>query len=439
MQSLYIATFGCQMNVYDSKRMAQFLQKIGYQDTDDIRQADLILINTCSVRKKAEQKAYSLLGRLKRLKSKRSHVIIGMGGCVAQQEGQALLNRFPHLDIVFGTSAIHKLPQYVSQISSDGGRICDILFDHNGEKESLCVNPLIPGVKSYVTIMEGCNNFCSYCIVPYVRGREKSRKSDSIIEEVRQLAESGVKEVTLLGQNVNSYGINTPGEMSFSGLLKEISKIQGLKRIRFTTSHPKDLSDELMECFGSINHLCEHIHLPLQAGSDNILEHMNRGYTLKEYVDKLKRLRQISPKVSITSDIIVGFPGEKDRDFQKTLEAMISIEFDSVFSFKYSDRPYTKASSFNDKVPEDVKNRRLSTLQKLQKDITLKKNKKSEGNIEEVLVEGRSKKNLYELTGRTRSNKVVNFPGDHDLVGKLIGVRIEKAYVNSLKGIMEGS
>lgn len=439
MQRFYIATFGCQMNVYDSIRMVQFLQKIGYQDTDDIRQADLILINTCSVRKKAEQKAYSLLGRLKQLKNKRSPVVIGMGGCVAQQEGQALLDRFPHLDIVFGTSAIHKLPRYVSQISPDGSRICDILFDHNGEKEPLCVNPLIPGVKSYVTIMEGCNNFCSYCIVPYVRGRERSRKSDSIFEEVRQLAESGIKEVTLLGQNVNSYGINTPGEMSFSRLLKEISEIQGLKRIRFTTSHPKDLSDELIECFGGIDNLCEHIHLPLQTGSDDILGLMNRGYTLKEYVDKLEKLRQISPKVSITSDIIVGFPGEKDGDFQKTLMAMRSVEFDNVFSFKYSDRPYTKAPSFNDKVPEDIKNRRLSTLQELQKAITLKKNKKLEDNIEEVLVEGRSKKNPYELTGRTRSNKIINFPGDYDLVGELVKVRIKKAYVNSLKGIMVGS
>lgn len=439
MQRLYIATFGCQMNVYDSIRMAQFLQKIGYQDTDNIKQADLILINTCSVRKKAEQKAYSLLGRLKQLKSKRSPVVIGMGGCVAQQEGQALLDRFPHLDIVFGTSAIHKLPRYVSQISPDGSRICDILFDHNGEKEPLCVNPLIPGVKSYVTIMEGCNNFCSYCIVPYVRGRERSRKSDSIFEEVKQLAESGIKEVTLLGQNVNSYGINTPGEMSFSRLLKEISEIQGLKRIRFTTSHPKDLSDELIECFGGIDNLCEHIHLPLQTGSDDILGLMNRGYTLKEYVDKLEKLRQISPKVSITSDIIVGFPGEKDGDFQKTLMAMRSVEFDNVFSFKYSDRPYTKAPSFNDKVPEDIKNRRLSTLQELQKAITLKKNKKLEDNIEEVLVEGRSKKNPYELTGRTRSNKIINFPGDYDLVGELVKVRIKKAYVNSLKGIMVGS
>lgn len=431
---LHIITFGCQMNVYDSQKMAQLLH--GYQMVKDIRKADLILINTCSVREKAEQKAYSLLGRLCRLKSNKSHVVIGMGGCVAQQEGEILLRRFPHLDMVFGTQALHRLPELVSLVSREGKRICEVALSHNGEKIPSCVTPLLPNVKSFVTIMRGCNNFCSYCIVPYVRGSEVSRKSEGIIEEVTELVRQGVKEITLLGQNVNSYGKNTAGELSFSQLLKEISKIPGLKRIRFTTSHPKDLSNELIECFARIDSLCEHIHLPVQAGSDRILRRMNRRYTCQQYMDKVQRLREISPGVSITSDVVVGFPGEEDSDFQDTLDLVKKMEYDSIFSFKYSDRPHARASSFKDKVPAAIKDQRLSILQRVQKEITLKKNKRLEGNIEEVLVEGRSKKNVFELTGRIRSNKVVNFTGDYDLVGKLVKVKIEKAYVNSLRGIM---
>lgn len=434
---LHIITFGCQMNVYDSQKMAQLLR--GYQMVKDVGTADLILINTCSVREKAEQKAYSLLGRLCRLKSNKSHVVIGMGGCVAQQEGEILLRKFPQLDMVFGTQALHRLPELVSLVSQEGKRICDVTLNHNGEKAPSCVGPLLPNVKSFVTIMQGCNNFCSYCIVPYVRGSEVSRKSKVIIEEVTELVRQGIKEITLLGQNVNSYGKNTPGELSFSQLLKEISKIPGLERIRFTTSHPKDLSNELIECFTRIDSLCKHIHLPVQAGSDRILRRMNRGYTHQQYMNKVQRLREISPEVSITSDVIVGFPGEEDSDFQETLDLVKKIEFDNIFSFKYSDRPYTKASSFKDKVPAAIKDRRLSILQGAQKEITLRKNKKLEDHTEEVLVEGRSKKNGFELTGRTRSNRVVNFTGNYDLVGKLAKVKIEKAYVNSLRGTMVGN
>lgn len=434
---LHIVTFGCQMNVYDSQRMAQLLS--GYQMVKDIKKADLILINTCSVREKAEQKAYSLLGRLRGLKRNKPYVVIGMGGCVAQQEGEALLKRFPHLDMVFGTQALHRLPELVSLASQEGKRICDVGLSHNGDMAPSCVSPLLPNVKSFVTIMQGCNNFCSYCIVPYVRGSEVSRKSEVIIEEVTELVQQGVKEITLLGQNVNSYGKNIPGELSFSQLLEEIGKIPGLKRIRFTTSHPKDLSNELMECFARIDTLCEHIHLPVQAGSDRILRLMNRGYTRQQYMDKVQRLREILPQVSITSDVIVGFPGEEDSDFQDTLDLVKKMEFDNIFSFKYSDRPHTKACSFRDKVPAAIKDQRLTILQQVQREITLKKNKRLEGHIEEVLVEGRSKKDVFELTGRTRSNRVVNFTGNYELVGKLVKVKIEKAYVNSLRGIIVGN
>ncbi len=431
---LYIATLGCQMNVYDSQRMAQLLHS--YRLTKEITRADLILINTCSVREKAEQKAYSLAGRLRRLKNRKPHIIIGMAGCVAQQKGETLLERFPHLSMVFGTGALERLPDLVSSASQKGERVCDVSFSQNGDNERLFVDPLLPQVKSFVTIMQGCNNFCSYCIVPYVRGRERSRRSETILEEVSKLVDQGVKEVNLLGQNVNSYGKNTPGEVTFPDLLKDIAKISGLKRIRFTTSHPKDLSDELIECFGKIDVLCQHIHLPFQAGSNKVLTLMNRGYTREEYINKVERLRRVSPHVSITSDVIVGFPGEEGKDYQDTLDLMREIEFDSIYSFKYSDRPYARASSFEHKVPENVKNRRLRVLQQLQKEITIKKNRQLEGTEEEILVEGSSKRNACELTGRTGSNRVVNFMGDHDLVGKLVRVKIEKAYANSLRGMI---
>jgi len=403
----------------------------------------LILINTCSVREKPEHKVYSALGRYKWLKEKRG-AIIGVAGCVAQQEGDRLLDRVPYLDMVIGTHAIPMLPQLLQKIEFFGQRICETGFDPEGNylKTILPQKPPVVGsirldkVKSYVTIMQGCDHFCSYCIVPYVRGREKSRSSREIIEEVRHLAEMGVKEIFLLGQNVNSYGKGLEEEINFPKLLRRINEIEGLQRIRFTTSHPKDLSEELIQAFSKLPKLCEHIHLPFQSGSDKILKAMHRGYTKDSYLEKIDRLKEVCPFIAVTSDVIVGFPGEEEKDFEETLDLIRKVRFDDLFSFKYSPRKGTRAAQFTDKVEEKVKQERLSILQEIQKGITLQKNQKSEGRVEEVLVEGISKQSAQDVAGRTRSNKIVNFEGDLELVGKFVPVKITKAYPHSLRGEM---
>jgi tRNA-2-methylthio-N6-dimethylallyladenosine synthase len=422
------------MNEHDTEQILRRLEGSHYLETKDAKEADFILLNTCSVREKAEHKVYSALGRFKRVKERRG-VIIGVAGCVAQQEGGKLLDRVPYLDMVIGTHAIPMLPQLLQKIEVSGQRVCEAGFDQNGKylRAILPQKPLNK-VKSYVTIMQGCDHFCSFCIVPYVRGREKSRSSLEIIEEVKHLSEMGVMEVCLLGQNVNSYGKGSEEEVSFSELLELISEIEEIERIRFTTSHPKDLSEELIQAFSKLPKLCSHIHLPFQSGSDRILKAMHRGYTKESYLEKIDHLRQVCPSIALTSDVIVGFPGEEEEDFRLTLDLMQNVQFDDLFSFKYSPRKGTRAAQFTDKVEEKVKQDRLSILQEMQKEITLQKNQELEGRVEEVLVEGQSKQRAEDVTGRTRSNKIVNFEGNITLVGKLIPVQITRAFPHSLRG-----
>jgi tRNA-2-methylthio-N6-dimethylallyladenosine synthase len=431
---VYIETYGCQMNEHDTERILRLLEGVNYLETKNAKEADFILVNTCSVREKPEHKVYSALGRYKGLKEKRG-AIIGVAGCVAQQEGDQLLDRIPYLDLVIGTHAIPMLPQLLQKIEVSGEKVCETSFDQDGKylKAVLPEKPL-EKVKSYVTVMQGCDHFCSFCIVPYVRGRERSRPSLEIIEEVGHLAEKGVKEVCLLGQNVNGYGKGLGEGISFSGLLERVNKIEGIERIRFTTSHPKDLSEELIQCFSKLEKLCEHIHLPFQSGSDRILKAMHRGYIKGSYLEKINRLKKVCPTIAITADVIVGFPGEEEEDFRETLDLMEKVQFDDLFSFNYSPRKGTRAARFEDKIEGKVKQERLSVLQAIQREVTLQRNQALEGREEEILVEGLSKQSPQDVTGRTRSNKIVNFEGNLGLVGKLVSVRITKACPHSLRG-----
>jgi len=329
---VYIETYGCQMNEHDSEQILRLLERSHYLETKDAQQADLILVNTCNVREKPEQKVYSALGRFKRLKEERG-TIIGVAGCVAQQEGQRLLDRIPYLDMVIGTHAIPLIPKMLERVEVTGEKVCETGFDAEGKH----LDPFLPqgslsSVKSFVTIMQGCNHFCSYCIVPYVRGKERSRSSQEIIDEVRHLAQKGVKEICLLGQNVNSYGKGLKEEIKFPGLLSKLDEIEEVERIRFTTSHPKDLSEGLIQAHGSLKKLCEHIHLPFQSGSNRILEAMNRGYTRESYIEKIDRLREVCPFIAVTADVMVGFPGEEEKDFEETLDLMEKVRFDDLFS-----------------------------------------------------------------------------------------------------------
>jgi tRNA-2-methylthio-N6-dimethylallyladenosine synthase len=435
-KKLYIQTYGCQMNQYDSDRIARVMERRGYLRTDRIDAADLILLNTCSVRDKAEQKVYSALGSWKELKDRRNEVIIGVGGCVAQQEGESLLKRVPHLDLVFGTHNIHKLPEMVAQVETDHARPVEIAFYRDpAYMEDPDGRTHVHGVKAYITIMQGCNKVCSFCIVPHVRGRELSRPSAKVIAEVETLVENGVIEVMLLGQNVNSYGKLTPGEMSFAELLHRLDTIAGLQRIRFTTSHPQDLSPELTDAFAELSKLCEHLHLPVQSGSDTVLARMRRGYTRREYLERISRLRDRCPDVALSTDIIVGFPGETDTEFSETLELVEALEYDEIFSFTYSPRPQTvSAKIYADHVLQEVKKERLTRVQALQREISLKKNRRRVGNVEEILVEGPARLKNGQMMGRTRSNRIVNVVASANLSGKLVPVRITGATATSLIG-----
>ena len=429
----FINTMGCQMNEYDSDYLGQLLLGSDFLPNDNPEKADLVLINTCAVRAKAEQKAFSLLGRMISLKKRKPDLILGLMGCIAQQEGPDLIKRFPTLDLVLGTREIGRIPEILKKIVVDRKKIVAIDID---PKSSPAINTqgYFKGrVKSYIAIMEGCNNFCSYCVVPYARGREISRSPGEIFKEAENLISEGVKEITLLGQNVNSYCWEKKREFRFPLLLRELSKLDGLARIRFTTSHPKDLSDGLIRCFGELYNLCPHIHLPVQAGSNKILKLMNRGYTRERYMRLVEELRETRPDVALTSDVIVGFPGESDDDFKMTLDLIKKVKFDSIFSFKYSDRKGTLAEKMKAKIGEDIKSSRLTSLQKIQKDITLEKNRGQEDMEVEILVEGDSKKG-GQLTGRTGTNKIVNFMGENSLIGKLVKVKIKHAFVNSLWG-----
>jgi len=438
------------MNVYDSEQIAKVLTPLGYEISPTIEAADLIMVNTCAIREKAEQKAFSFLGRLTALKRRKPGLIICVGGCVAQQEGRMIIERVPQVDLVFGTQAINRLPEHIRNISLKRCRITDVEMTREIMEFPSGIKPVVDdNITRFVTIMRGCDNYCTYCVVPHVRGPEISRRPENIINEIRELVEAGVKEVTLLGQNVNSYGMKE-GLCSFPELLKLVNEIEGLSRIRFTTSHPKDLSEELISAFAGIEKLCSHIHLPVQSGSDTILKRMNRKYTRELYLEKIERLRKISPDIAITSDIIVGFPGETEDDFRATLDLVKEVEFDSLFTFGYSDRKNAPAARFSEKVPDDKKNERLQELLELQEYYTVKKNRALVGSTEPILVEGFSKKQGTEdgqerfagirWTGRTSTNKIVNFidaktPTDDDnLMGNRIDVMIEKAFSHSLWG-----
>jgi tRNA-2-methylthio-N6-dimethylallyladenosine synthase len=438
MKKLYLQTYGCQMNQYDSERIAQVMSRLDYERTDEIETADVILLNTCSVRDKAEQKVYSALGSWKALKQQRDDIIIGVGGCVAQQEGATLLRRVPHLDLVFGTHNIHKLPQMIEQVQVSQSRPVEVAFYRDPSyMEDPQDRPSVQGAKAFVTVMQGCNKVCSFCIVPHVRGREVSRPSARIIAEIESLTRQGVKEVMLLGQNVNSYGKTSPGEISFAELLGQVNAIGGLQRIRFTTSHPQDLSRELIDAFATLDKLCEHLHLPVQSGSDAVLSRMRRGYTRAEYFARIDRLLKSCPNIALSTDIIVGFPGETDTEFADTLEMLRQVEYDEIFSFMYSPRPQTVATKIHeDDVADEIKKDRLQEVQRVQREISLRKNRERIGNVEEILVDGKSRLKNGQVMGRTRTNRIVNLPGEETLVGALIPVQIIGATANSLIGEM---
>jgi tRNA-2-methylthio-N6-dimethylallyladenosine synthase len=430
----YIQTFGCQMNVNDSEQIAALLASAGYEATGQAQKADVIILNTCSIREKAAQKVYSRLGRFKDYKLENPDLIIGVGGCLAQQWGEKFFKKAPCLDIVFGTYNIQNVPELIKRVQKTSRRITDTAFGVEGRFGGRLSRTVTGRSSAYVSIMQGCNNFCAYCVVPYLRGPEESREFADIVQEVENLAAQGVKEVTLLGQNVNSYGQTLRIKADFASLLRTIAAVGGIERIRFTTSHPKDISPELIRCFEEVDILCEHIHLPVQSGSDKVLRDMNRRYTRADYLQKVAALRAACPDISITSDVIVGFPGETDADFAETIDLLDKIRFDNLFSFKYSEREGTAAAKFDNKVSERVKSARLKSLQLLQEQHTLAKNRSMLGKIWDVLVEKRSKGSAGEVMGRTRTNKIVNFAGGSELVGKTLPVYITHAYQHSLHG-----
>jgi tRNA-2-methylthio-N6-dimethylallyladenosine synthase len=440
------------MNKYDSERIYGVLQKSGIRLTDNLENADIIIVNTCSIREKAEQKVYSQLGRLTPFKKKNPNLIIGVGGCVAQIQGEKILQRSPCVDLVFGTLNIHNLPHLIQCIEEKREKIAVIHNDHNVEEDSIPIQRE-GNVHAWVSIIQGCNNYCTYCIVPYTRGRERSRDEESILSEIRDLTELGFKEITLLGQNVNSYGRDRDNGIDFPDLLSMINKIDGFERIRFVTSHPKDISDKLIEAIADLSKVCEYLHLPVQAGSDRVLYKMNRGYTSQDYLKTIDKVKKNIPEIALSTDIIVGFPGETDEDFEGTKDVIKSVQYDGIYLFKYSLRNETPAATFPDQVTDEVKQTRFEEILELQKGITLGKNKKLEGSIVEVLVEGKSKNDNRKFTGRTRTNKIVNFvmaphinyvrgnssQSNNDLAGRLIHVKIIKGNLYSLEGIINNN
>ncbi len=448
---IHVSTIGCQMNVYDANQISAVLAPLGYSGTADIEAADLVIVNTCTIREKAEQKAFSFLGRLAKHKAANPSLIIAVGGCVAQQEGEAILRRMPHVDLVFGTHAIFRLPEMIRRIETSRCRIVDVRLSDTIEFDSPTAGPVeADQVSAFVTIMRGCDNFCTYCVVPHVRGREASRHPERILEEIRLRVGQGIREVTLLGQNVNSYG-NKEGLCRFPELLAMVNDIPGLARIRFTTSHPKDLSAELIDAFGRLAKLCHHIHLPVQSGDDAILKRMNRRYTRNDYLEKIACLRDACPDIAITSDFIVGFPGESDRQFQATLDLVDTVRYDGLFAFMYSDRPNAPAAAFDDKIEEPVKKERLQALLDRQQTITREKYQALVGQTRSVLVEGRSRElDLDERrerpaaprwTGRTSTNHIVHFAvpeagsgTDEVLTGSFADIIIEGTHAHSLWG-----
>ncbi len=430
MKNLKILTYGCQMNVAESERMAGQLQKIGYTLTENIETADLILINTCCVRATAEDKIYGKIGEIKKYKLQNPALIIGVVGCLAQKDGENLLKHAPHIDFILGTGRRGELASVVENFESkrrqfvDTSNVSGLIDDEN-------ILPIRAGsVSAFVPIMYGCNNFCTYCIVPYVRGRERSRLPEEIISEVKETVKSGFQEITLLGQNVNSYN----GGKTFPELLREVDKIDGLQRLRFMTSHPKDLSDDLISAMASGKNICEHIHLPVQYGSNKILQKMNRVYTVEKYLELVKKIRAAIPNISLTTDLIVGFPGETEEDFQATLKFLEEVQFDMAFTFIYSKRTGTPAANFENQVDEKLKHSRLDALMKLQNKISLEKNLPYADKVVEVLVEGASKNDKNIFTGRTRQNKLVLFPHEKENVGDIVNVKITQVQTWLFKG-----
>ncbi len=424
------------MNEYDSAKTAELLcASHGVLMTDSPEEADILLLNTCSVREKAQEKVFSLLGRWKEIKAQRPGVVIGVGGCVASQEGDAIRARAPYVDIVYGPQTLHRLPQMLAQLSSSGRAQVDVSFPEIEKFDNL-PQPHAKGPSAFVSIMEGCSKYCTFCVVPYTRGEEISRPFDDVLAEVARLAEQGVREITLLGQNVNAYrGEMHDGDFADLALLIHyVAAIESIGRIRYTTSHPVEMSDALINVYAEVPELVSHLHLPVQTGSDRILAMMKRGHTALEYKDKIRRLRQVRSDISISSDFIVGFPGETDEDFQQTMDLIKTVGFDHSFSFVYSARPGTPAASFPDNVPIEVKKQRLAILQNQITQHATAISQAMVGSVQKVLVEGPSKKDPHQLSGRTDNNRVVNFTAHPRLVGEFVNVRITEALPNSLRG-----
>ena len=434
-KKLYIKTYGCQMNEYDSEKMADLLRaESGLELASGPEEADVILLNTCSVREKAQEKIFHELGRLRLIKERKPGLVIGVGGCVASQEGEAIFRRAAHVDLVFGPQTLHRLPGMIAARCESGRRQVDIAFPEMEKFDSL-PEPRASGSSAFVSIMEGCSKYCSFCVVPYTRGEEVSRPMEDVVREIEKLVSQGVKEVTLLGQNVNAYrGIMADGETADLALLIDnLSAMEGIGRIRYTTSHPREFTERLIESY-RFPKLASHVHLPVQSGSDRILAAMKRGYTTLEYKSIVKKIRAVRPDISLSSDFIVGFPGETDEDFLRTMDLIEELKFDSSFSFVYSPRPGTPAASLRDDVPFELKQERLSLLQER---IDANERNISEsmvGTVQSVLVEGASRKNADELSGKTGNNRTVNFPGNPRLIGHFAEIRIAEALPHSLRG-----
>ena len=436
-KKLFIRTFGCQMNEYDSDKMADVLHAAeGVIKTDNPEEADIILFNTCSVREKAQEKVFHDLGRVKHLKQQNPNLVIGVGGCVASQEGEAIVARAPYVDIVFGPQTLHRLPQLIAERKEKGKAAVDVSFPEI-EKFDAMPPAEVKGATAFVSIMEGCSKFCTFCIVPYTRGGEVSRPFTDVLTEVADLAAHGVGEVTLLGQNVNAYRGDMEGtdeKADLAMLIEYIAEVPGIERIRYTTSHPREMSQRLIDTYTKVPKLVSHLHLPVQAGSDRILAAMKRGYTTLEYKSIVRKLRAARPDISMSTDFIVGFPGETDEDFEKTMKLIDDVEFDASFSFIYSPRPGTPALELDDNTPADVKSARLARLQKRIDELAQAVSRSMVSSVQRVLVEGTSKKDANELAGRTDNNRIVNFAGNPRLINTFVDVRITEALPHSLRG-----
>ncbi|WP_392558679.1 tRNA (N6-isopentenyl adenosine(37)-C2)-methylthiotransferase MiaB [Orbus mooreae] len=436
-KKLHIKTWGCQMNEYDSSKMADLLESThGLTLTEDAEEADILLLNTCSIREKAQEKVFHQLGRWKNLKKHNPNIIIGVGGCVASQEGEHIRKRAPFVDIIFGPQTFHRLPEMINRISSsENTHIVDVSFPEIEKFDSL-PEPRSEGPTAFVSIMEGCNKYCTYCVVPYTRGEEVSRPFDDVIYEIAQLAAQGVREVNLLGQNVNAYRGPTfdGGLCTFAELLRLVAAIDGIDRIRFTTSHPIEFTDDIIEVYQDTPELVSYLHLPVQSGSDRVLNLMKRTHTALEYKSIIRKLHKVRPNIQISSDFIVGFPGETQEDFEQTMKLIADVNFDLSYSFVYSARPGTPAADMEDNVSEEEKKQRLYILQERINQQAMQFSRKMLGTVQRVLVEGPSKKDLMELTGRTENNRIVNFEGQPDMIGKFVDVEITDVYPNSLRG-----